>query len=78
LLEILAWAIVFARYTELSDRNCEGDDRRTSAADADRAGRRAQVVEALADAVTTIDRVPPVHIGSMACVPPPPAPWPMT
>jgi aminoglycoside phosphotransferase (APT) family kinase protein len=32
------------------------------AADADRATRRTQVVEALADAVATIHRVPPVHV----------------
>jgi hypothetical protein len=32
------------------------------AADADRATRRAQVVEALADAVATIHRAPPVHV----------------
>jgi hypothetical protein len=31
-------------------------------ADADRAARRAQVIEALADAVATVDRGPPVHV----------------
>ena len=34
----------------------------TTVADADRAARRAQVVEALADAVATFDRPPPVHV----------------
>ena len=34
----------------------------TTAAEADRAARRAQVVEALADAVATIDHSPPVHV----------------
>jgi Dak1 domain len=34
----------------------------TTAADADRATRRAQVVEKLADTVAPIDRVPPVHV----------------
>jgi hypothetical protein len=32
------------------------------AGDADRATRRAQVIESLADAVATLDRAPPIHV----------------
>jgi SAM-dependent methyltransferase len=42
--------------------SCEGTIWMASTADADRVARRAQVIEALADAVAAVDRGPPVHV----------------